>query len=79
MNTKYVSTKYLLNRLSEEGLSSNYQFFLLKYEKTGQLTIKRNPITKKRILTRDEVESIIAEIKRNGAQFHWDYRDYEIK
>lgn len=66
-----LSRKDLLKRLKEEGLTYTYANFLLRYEKTGQLKVRRNPLTGFREFTQDEIEGIIDAVKKDGRSFVW--------
>lgn len=63
--------KALLDRLAEEGLTSSYDNFILKYEKLGQLKCRRDKINGYRKFTDAEIEGIIAAYKKDGRSFKY--------
>ena len=69
----YLTKIKLLKRLAEEGLTATYENFIIKYEKTGQLKCRRNPLSDHRIFNEKDIEEIIAVVKKDGKNFRWHF------
>lgn len=73
--TKIYTKNQLLKRLKEEGLTHSYANFILKYEREGRLTLRRNPLTGYREVTDQEIDQILEAVKKDGGNFQWHAKD----
>ncbi len=68
---KYYRKQKLFYRLTEEGFTASYQNFILKYERTGQLKCRRNPLSGHRIFSDQDIEGIVQALRKDGKEFKW--------
>ena len=66
---------HLIKRLKQEGFTHTTANFIIKYEKTGQLKIRRNPLNGFRSFTKEEIDQIIQALKEQGKDFKWSYNE----
>ena len=74
---KYFTKQKLLERIKEEfghGIAGTYQYFILPYERSGQLVCRRNG-RGRRLFTQEDINEIIEAIRKDGKGFKWHYKE----